>query len=115
MELLVLMAVLTLLALLAHRYGRDSRDWRPGQGLVGWANNRSRRAQEVVVLDVVYPELAFERARALWDGALRPGRPRRLHGADPLPRKLAVWSGMALVRCGQALIALAVPADPAAS
>ncbi|HEY3111232.1 MAG TPA: hypothetical protein VGL23_20920 [Chloroflexota bacterium] len=110
MELLTLMAALIALALLALRYGRDSRDWRPGQGLVGWAADRPRPAREVAMLEIIYPELALDRARALREGALRrqlvPGRRR---GPSRLPRKIAFWSGLALVRCGRALLALAAP------
>jgi hypothetical protein len=82
MELLTPVVALIALALLSLRYGRDSRDWRPGQGLVGWAADRPRPAH------------------------LLPHRPRR---PSLLPRRIALWSGLALVRCGQALLALAAP------
>ena len=108
MELLTLTAALVALGLLALRYGRDSRDWRPDQGLAGWAVDRPRRAREVAMLEVVYPELALDRARALRQEAalarlVPPRAPRRL------PRKVAFWSGLALVRCCRVLLALAAP------
>ena len=114
MELLTLTAALIALALLALRYGQDSRDWRPGQGLIGWATDRPRPAREVAMLEVVYPELVLDRARALRAGARHGGQPpRRRPDPGKLPRKIAFWGGVALVRCGQALIALAAPPVPA--
>jgi hypothetical protein len=113
MELLTPVAALIALALLALRYGRDSRDGLPGQGLVGWAADRPRPAREVAMLEVVYPELVLDRVTGLRRGAasyrlaaLRPRRPRR---RLDLPRRAALWGGGALVWCGQALLALAAP------
>jgi hypothetical protein len=110
MEMLTLVAALIAFALLALRYGRDSRDWRAGQGLVGWATDRPRPAREVAMFEVVYPELGLDRARSLRQSAASANRtarpPRR---PTLLPRRLALWSGLAMVRCGQALLALAAP------
>jgi hypothetical protein len=118
MELLTLVVVLVALALLALRYGRDSRDWLPGQGLVGWAVDRARPAREGAMLEVVYPELVLDRARGLREGAASShgaGRPpRRPRRPGDLPRRVALLSGRVLVRCGQALLAAAAPPPGAA-
>ena len=115
MEMLTLVAALIALALLALRYGRDSREWRPGQGLVGWAADRPRPAREVVMLEVVYPELVHDRARALRASAAVAVALRKPRRPSALPRRIAFWSGHVLVRCGQALLALAAPTRNAAA
>jgi len=113
MELLTLTAALIAFALLALRYGRDSRDWRPGQGLVGWAADRPRPTREVAMLDVVCPELVLDRTRALQQsaahGRLAARSPRQPRRRSALARRIAFWSGLALVRCGRALLTLAAP------
>ena len=67
------------------------------------------------MLEVVYPELVLDRARALRADAARAGALRQPRRPRAFPRRIAFWSGLALVRCGQFLQSMAAAPRPGAT
>jgi len=110
MEMLIVAIALTGLAVLSVRYGHDSRDWRPGPSLVGWAVDRAGGAGRVSPIDFVYPELASARAAQLRQEAAAhrvfAARARTAPGRRVLAPAAVALGGL-LVRCGQLLLSLA--------
>jgi hypothetical protein len=64
MEAIVIVGFFVGLAVLAPRWGQDSRERSAGQSLVGWAAQR-RQKRSAAAVNVVELDLALDRARDL--------------------------------------------------